>query len=79
MYLDDIIMIGRTFQKYTLNPPNMFQQFREVRLMLNPEKMQIFQKEVRYLMHTVSLKGITTDPKKLKAVQEWLSLGITMK
>jgi hypothetical protein len=38
---------------------------------LNLEKCQLFQKELQYLGH-VSLEGVTRDPKKLKAVQEWL-------
>jgi hypothetical protein len=29
------------------------------------------QKEVKYLGHTVSSEGISTDPQKLKAVREW--------
>jgi hypothetical protein len=29
------------------------------------------QKEVKYLRHIVSPEGISTDPKKLKAVREW--------
>jgi hypothetical protein len=49
----------------------VFQRFREARLKLNPEKCQLFRREVRYLGHIVSPKGISTDPEKLKAVQEW--------
>jgi hypothetical protein len=49
----------------------VFQRFREAHLKLNPEKCQLFQKEVRYLRHIVSPGGITTDPEKLKAVYEW--------
>jgi hypothetical protein len=41
------------------------------RLKLNLEKCQIFQKEIRYLRHTVSPEGITTNPNKLKAIWEW--------
>jgi hypothetical protein len=32
------------------------------------------QKEVQYLRHIVSPEGISTDPEKLKAVQEWPTL-----
>jgi hypothetical protein len=35
---------------------------------------QLFQREVQYLKHIVSPKGITTNVEKLKAVQEWLTL-----
>jgi hypothetical protein len=44
---------------------------RQVSLKLNLEKCELFQKEVRYLRHIVSPEGMTTDPKKLKAILEW--------
>jgi hypothetical protein len=71
MYLDNVIMICSTFQEHLLNRWKVFQQFREARLKLNPEKCQFFQKEVRYLGHIVTPEGITTDTEKLKGVREW--------
>jgi hypothetical protein len=70
VYLDDVIVIGRTFREHLLNLRNVFQRFRETHLKLNSEKCQLFQKEVRYLGHIVSPEGITTDPEKLEAVQK---------
>jgi hypothetical protein len=55
-------LIGRTFQECLLNLQ---------RLKLNPEKCQLFQKEVQYLQHVVSPEEITTDPEKLRASREW--------
>jgi hypothetical protein len=71
LYLDDVIVIGRTFEDHLLNLRKVFQRFREACLKLNPDKCQLLQKEVRYLGHIVSPKGISTDPDKLKAVREW--------
>jgi hypothetical protein len=71
VYLDDVIVIGRTFQENILNLRKVFEQFREARLKLNPRKYQLLQKEVKYLGHIVSSEGISTDPEKLKAVREW--------
>jgi hypothetical protein len=71
VYLDDVNMIGRTFQEHLFNLWKVLQRFREARLKLNLEKCQLLQKEVRYLRHIVSPEGITTDPEKLKAVREW--------
>jgi hypothetical protein len=71
MYLDDVIVIGRTFQKHLLSLRKMFHPFREDRLNLNPEKSQHFQKEVQHLGHITSPGGITADPEKLKAVWKW--------
>jgi hypothetical protein len=71
MYLDDMIVIGRTFTEHVPNLQKMFQRFREACQKLNPEKCQLFLKEVQYLGHIVSPKCITTDPEKLRALQEW--------
>jgi glutamate racemase len=49
----------------------VFQRFCEAYLKLNPRKCQLLQKEVRYLGHIASSEGITTNPKKLRAVKEW--------
>jgi hypothetical protein len=71
VYLDDVIVIGRMFQDHLLNLWKVFQRLREARLKLNPEKCQLFQKEVQYLGHTVSPERIITNPEKLQAVWEW--------
>jgi hypothetical protein len=70
VYLDDVIIIGRTFQEH-LNLQKVFQRFREVRLKLNQGKCQLLQKEVKNLGHIVSPEGISTDHEKLNAVREW--------
>jgi hypothetical protein len=57
MHLDDVIVIGRTFQEHLLNLRNVFQRFLEARLELSREKCQLFQKKVPYLRHIVSPEG----------------------
>jgi hypothetical protein len=69
-----MIEIGRTFQEHQLNFWKVFECFREACLKLNPEKCDLLQKEVQYLRHIVLPKGISTDPKNLKAMQEWSTL-----
>jgi hypothetical protein len=69
--LDDVIVIGRTFQEHILNLRKVFERFREARLKLNPGMCQLLQKEVKYLGHIVSPEGISKDPEKLKAVRQW--------
>jgi hypothetical protein len=44
---------------------------RVARLKLNPEKWQFFQKQDWYHGHIVPPEGITSDPEKLKALEEW--------
>jgi hypothetical protein len=69
VYLDDVTVVGQTFQE---QPDNLqvFQRFQGACLKHNPEMCQLIQEVVQYLGH-VSLKGVTTDPEKLKAVQRW--------
>jgi hypothetical protein len=61
VYLDDVIVIGRTFQEQLDNLRKVFHRLREAHLELNPAKFQLFRKEVRYLGHIVSPSGVTTD------------------
>jgi hypothetical protein len=63
VYLDDIIVIGRTFHERLDNLRKVFQGLRGTHLKMNPEK------EVRYLGHIVSPQGVTTNPEKLEAVR----------
>ena len=44
VYLDDVIVIGRTFQEQLDNLRKVFQRLREAHLKLNPAKCQLFQK-----------------------------------
>jgi hypothetical protein len=71
VYLDDIIVIGRTFQEHLDNLRKVFQRLRGAHLKMNPGKCRLFHKEVRYLGHVVSPQGVTTDPEKLEAVRCW--------
>jgi hypothetical protein len=71
LYLDDVIVIGLTFPEHLRNLKKVSERLREARLKLNPDKCHLLQKEVRYLGHILSPDGISTDPEKLKAMQEW--------
>jgi len=71
VYLDNAIVIGRTFQEQLENLRKVFQRLRKAHLKLNPVKGQLFRKEVRYLGHIVSPSGVTTDPEKMEAVKSW--------
>jgi hypothetical protein len=71
VYVDDVIVIARTLEEHLSNLGKVLQGFQGSRLKLNPEKRQIFQEEVWYFRHILSLGGITTKPEKLNAVWEW--------
>jgi hypothetical protein len=64
VYLDDIIVIGRTFQEHLDNLRKVFQRLRGAHLKMIPEKCRFFQKEVRYLGHIMSPTGSDHGPRK---------------
>ena len=71
VYMDDILVPGRTFEKQLDNLERVFQCLRSAKLKLSPKKCHLFQKEVKYLGHVISRNGVSTDPEKVKAVWEW--------
>ncbi|GBM70788.1 Retrovirus-related Pol polyprotein from transposon 297 [Araneus ventricosus] len=71
VYLDDIIIVGRTFEEHLNNFREVFQRLKKNKLYLSPKKCRFFQKEVACLGHVISAEGVKTDPEKNKAVVDW--------
>ena len=71
VYLDDIVVLGQSFEEHIRNLDSVFQWLRESGLRLKPSKCAFFQKEVRYLGHIISRDGVTTDPEKTAKVTIW--------
>lgn len=71
VYLDDIIVLGRSFAHQLKNLELVFERLRAANLKLNPKKCNLFRKRVNYLGHVVSDEGISVDPEKTRAICEW--------
>ena len=71
IYLDDIIVYGKTFEEELKRLEEVFVRFRSSGLKLKPSKCVLFQKRVTNLGHIVSESGIATDPGKIERVCEW--------
>ena len=71
VYIDDIVIFGRTFDEHLCHVANVLSHLRQAGLKLKPEKCYFLQQEVRYLGHIVSEEGIATDPSKITAVSNW--------
>jgi len=71
VYLDYVIVFGKSFEEMVENLNKVFQRIREVNLKINPEKCIFFSKNVKYLGHIISAESITTDPEKISAVKDW--------
>lgn len=73
-YLDDIIIFGRTFTEHLDRLAAVLKRVESASLKLKPSKCAFGKKSVSFLGHIISDKGISTDPEKLKKIQEWPAL-----
>ena len=71
VYLDDILIIGRTFDDHLQNLSLVLDRLRGAGLKLKPFKCAICRKQVTYLGHIVFTDGIATDPAKTNKVKCW--------
>ena len=71
VYLDDIIVTGRTFKEMVANLDLVFGRFESAGLKLKPQKCHLFKREVNFLGHVINSSGVSTDPKKTECVKNW--------
>ena len=71
IYLDDILIFGRTFDKTVGRLGMVLLRLGKFQLKVKPEKCQLFHQKLTYLGHMVSENGVSPDPEKTKAVDEW--------
>ena len=71
VYMDDIIVLGRTFKEHLSNLQVVLQRLREAGLKLKPSKCSFFMHEIQYLGHVISRSGIAPDAAKIQKVATW--------
>lgn len=71
VYIDDIIVVGCSEEHHIKNLESVFQVCRRRGLKLNPEKSQFFKKEVTFLGHICTDKGIMPDLSKIQSVKNY--------
>ena len=71
VYLDDVIVFGKTIQEEISRLSVVFQRLKGAGLKLKPKKCDLFKQKVYYLGHIVSPEGISTDPGKIEVVKHW--------
>ena len=71
VYLDDVIIFSPTFEMHLQHLELVLQRFREANIKLKPSKCRFAHCKVNYLGHSVSREGVSPDPEKIRAVQEF--------
>ncbi len=71
VYLDDVIIYSKSFEKHLDNLRSVFDRFRTEGLKLKPQKCHFCKPEVLYLGHIVGKDGIKPNPDKIITVQNY--------
>ena len=71
VYLDDIIIFGRTLEEHRKRLSLVLSRLAEAGLKINPKKCKLLSEQVVVLGHVVSRDGISTDPEKVRIMKEW--------
>ena len=70
-YLDDVIIVGKTFWDHLENIRKVLMRFRFYNLKLKPKKCILFQEEVKFLGRMVRQDGVSINPENIEKVAEW--------
>ena len=71
VYIDDVVILGKTFKEHLQNLVAVFKRLRSFSLKLKPKKCNFCSAEVDFLGHIVSANRVRTDPSKTMQVSQW--------
>ena len=71
IYLDDCICYSHDLESHMQKLGLIFSRFREANLKLQPDKCEFLRKEVAYLGHVITDKGVSPNPDKVKAISQF--------
>ena len=68
-YLDDIMIFSRTEEEHLFHIKQVFEKLQAAKLSMKLSKCHFFTKEIQYLGHIPSTKGIQPLPSRTQAIQ----------
>ena len=71
IFIDDILIYSKNLEEHGKHLRIVLQRLRDNKLYGKISKCSFYQKEIHYLGHILSAKGIAVDPAKIKAILEW--------
>lgn len=71
VFFDYILVYGKTKEEHLSHLEQVFQWLTKDQWKLKFSKCKFAQQSISYLGHVISAQGISTDPSKIKAIQEW--------
>ena len=71
VYMDDVIIHANTLAEHDTKVRQFFFRLAQTNLVQQPDKVHFLRKEVAFLGHIISERGVEPDPGKVKAVKEF--------
>jgi len=71
LYLDDILIFSDSLENHINHVRTILKTLLDNNLYAKLKKCEFHQSKVEFLGHVLSGQGISTDPKKIKSMEEW--------
>ncbi|XP_019096481.1 PREDICTED: uncharacterized protein LOC109130861 [Camelina sativa] len=71
IFIDDILIYSRSAEEHAEHLRKVLERLREKRLFAKFSKCKFWQREIGLLGHRVSEQGMSADPEKIAAIQDW--------
>ena len=68
VFIDDILVYSKTEEEHAIHLRLVLETLREHQLYAKFSKCEFWLKEVAFLGHVISARGISVDPEKIKAI-----------
>ena len=70
-FLDDVMVLGKTFEEHLANLEEVLGRFRQYNLKLKPKKCAFFRTKAKFLGRIVGENTVEIDPETIKPVSDW--------
>jgi len=71
VFLDDIVIYAKSLAEHNVKIKQVFDRLRESNLKLQPDMCEFLRREVNYLGHVISEKGVLPDKTKTKVTENF--------